>query len=140
MHVPACHIPGAKLDPAHWVHDTILDQQLRQLHLRRQGNAAGAEVRSMSREDVLTIDAALPSKELALLDSHYLEPPARAFAAHCILPSSCIFHATVAFRTTHMKLTILLASVSTLKSGSPPKFHSPDIPLDAEALQGAAPR
>ncbi|KAF8173512.1 hypothetical protein K438DRAFT_1980776 [Mycena galopus ATCC 62051] len=39
------------------------------------------------------------------------------------------------FRTTHMKLT---ASISTLQPRSPPKFHSPDIPLDAEALHGAA--
>ncbi|KAF8157442.1 hypothetical protein K438DRAFT_1986564 [Mycena galopus ATCC 62051] len=77
---------------------------------------------------------------MTLLDSHhYLEPPAHAFAAHSILPSSCVFRGAGAFRTTHMKLATLLASVSTLKSRSPPKFHSPDIPLDAEALHGAAP-
>ncbi|KAJ7328482.1 hypothetical protein DFH08DRAFT_967601 [Mycena albidolilacea] len=46
---------------------------------------------------------------VVLLDSHhYLEPPAHAFAAHSIL------------------------------SQSPPKFHCPDIPLDAEVLHGAA--
>ncbi|KAJ6528944.1 hypothetical protein B0H19DRAFT_1194219, partial [Mycena capillaripes] len=78
---------------------------------------------------------------VALLDSHqYLELSARAFAAPTrrIRSCSCVFHTVVAFRTTHMKPATLLASVSTLNSGIPPKFHNLDIPLDAKVLQGAA--
>ncbi|KAJ6534370.1 hypothetical protein B0H19DRAFT_1383521 [Mycena capillaripes] len=52
-----------------------------------------------------------------------------------IVPNSlALASSTAPARTMHTKLTVLFPSVSTLKSGSP-KFHSRDIPLDAEALQ-----
>ncbi|KAJ7842424.1 hypothetical protein B0H13DRAFT_2365215 [Mycena leptocephala] len=96
--------------------------------------------RATSWEPSIIVEGAwvrmIPSP-VALLDSHhYLEPPA---ARSRRIPScSCVFHGAGAFRTTHMKLTTLLASISTLKSRSPPKFHSSGVPLDAEALHGAS--
>ncbi|KAJ7891585.1 hypothetical protein B0H14DRAFT_2560644 [Mycena olivaceomarginata] len=51
---------------------------------------------------------------------------------------SCVFHGTGAFRTTHTKLTTFTRICFYPPVPKPPKFHSPDIPLDAEVLHGAA--
>ncbi|KAJ7301322.1 hypothetical protein DFH08DRAFT_978875 [Mycena albidolilacea] len=89
-HIPVCHIPGAKLD--HASRDRcILDD--RATSWAPSVIVEGAWVR-------------MTPSPVVLLDSHhYLEPPAHAFTAHSILPISCGFHGTGAFRTPHMKLT-----------------------------------
>ncbi|KAJ7905934.1 hypothetical protein B0H13DRAFT_1881102 [Mycena leptocephala] len=106
----------------------------RQMHPRRQGNVVGAE----PLYTFLSILTVLLASDPSVFPPLSRTPCLRVRGAFhlCLALASSTAPARSAQRTWNSPH--LLASVFTLKYRSPPKFHSLDIPLDAEVWHGAA--